>query len=276
MTQTLIISNYIRKVKVNSKRKPVYFEWNGIKIHITKKKEVISMKYCTKDTVKRNFVLQNSEIITPKFLSKDYELGVFTTNENKYVRKATETEMNGILDAKFKYLVIKTGTNTPVIVNEKVKHLPEYIPINGNYTMTSQHQPFNSKLIIEAIKNSFLPCVEHQLKKVKQSDYPIRILFEIYDTIKNFNDVDNHTELGNEWDIENRASFYIKALTDLLQERNIIVNDDRLHVTQPPAAIFIPVDDVRESKLVFTIESDERPCILLNETYKKLKKGEIK
>lgn len=192
------------------------------------------------------------------------------------------------------WLVIKGKTllcdaeGKPIVSNPKAVGTPKGVVICGNDLHSLTMQDYTRSKIIKAIKADMIPHVE---KLDPITKFPIRILFELHDTFMDYMYVTkegNPIETG--WDLDNRALFYAKVFPDVLQgnpmikpiEKNadgkwvkklaitskrIIPNDSRVYITQAPCALFVPIEDTKDRKLVFKIYHDDREVIKNSSAY---------
>lgn len=264
------ILQHIRKVQLSAKQRPVYFEWDGYSLR--GKKTKIPRKFFRDKT----FYPTNLDPIRIEDLKPHFRIGVFLST--KLINTITENSM--LPDAKvldktdLKYrLVIQDDVDNLfpidfnlVLCNPKIVNTPRMYLIKGQDFYNSKIREFQRGVVMDEIKKCYRPYLENLPVII---DYPVRIECEVHDTIKNFYDNTNSNEgLGSPWDIDNYAYPYMKAFPDLLQELKKIKNDDRLHITQPPSPLFVPIEDHSNRKLVFIISKDEREIIANNETYK--------
>ena len=61
-------------------------------------------------------------------------------------------------------------------------------------------------------------------------------------------------------DLDNMHIYY-KAFLDLLQDRGMIISDNKMHVTQAGGFRYTPINSISERKLVFTIERETSELI---------------
>lgn len=243
------ILRHVRKIIISDKIRPKYYEWNGIEIKAKGKK--IPLKYLKEQS-------KASIIITPFDLNSNYYIGIF--KQNKLVGKL-ETDSELVNLSKFKYRLCDTITNQPIIANNKAANNPRWYLIKGQDIYSGNLHPFTRVKVMNAIKDQFIEHIKGFLSPINQ--YPIRIECHVYDTVKNYYDKHNQ-----DWDIDNYSYPYMKAFPDVLQSEGIIVNDDRIHVTQPPSPIFFPINEHNQRKLVFIIYRDEREELKQHEAYK--------
>lgn len=258
------IPKHIRKVQFSAKQRPVYFEWNGVAI--TGKKRKLHQRW---------FININEEHKFPKIedLKDKFYIGLFKNNKLTYVtRDSSELPSAAdLLKTKDKYrLVVKEESDSPkedytlILCNPKIVNTPKLQIIKGQDFYSGNVREHQRAAIMNAIKDCFR---QHMVSFPVITEYPVRIICEVHDTIKN--SYDNQAKgLGRPWDIDNYAYPYMKAFPDLLKELGKLKDDDRLHVTQPPSAIFCPVKNHEDRKLVFIISKDDRKIIAEDETYK--------
>jgi hypothetical protein len=158
------------------------------------------------------------------------------------------------------FLVDKASGNK-IISNPHLVGTEKRININGQgiYNGNIQRQDRNN--MIGQIKDSFRKEIQ-SLSPITR--FPIRIDVYLFDTI-----IDDHFSNGQDWDLDNRFFPYGKSFADELKKQHKIPEDNRYYITEPPHAIFVPVPDIEDRKLVVKIYKDNRPCILNNYLYKK-------
>lgn len=257
------IPQHIRKVQFSAKQRPVYFEWNGVSI---KGKRVKIHKRYFKDKQ------HTREIIKIEDLQDRFFIGRYRNNKLEGVSRdsAELPSVNELIRTKDKYrLTILTKEMgaaeiyLPVICNPKVVNTPKMMLIKGQDFYSQKVREHQRALIMGAIKECYKP---HLLNLPVINEYPVRIECEIHDTIRNV--YDKKEGLGLPWDLDNYAYPYMKAFPDIMQALGKLRNDDRLHVTAPPAPMFVPIENHDNRKLVFIISKDERDVIVNNEIYK--------
>lgn len=227
------INNYVRKIEVSKSRKETYY----------KKSE-------------------------EKTLPKKYQIGILN-GEYKFIN---------IIKKGF-LLVNKEGDL--IIKNKKTAGTPKYKRINGQDLHTLTLQPYERSKIIKAIKEQMIPEV-NKLEPIKL--FPIRILCEIHNT---FHDaelikVNGDVKENVDWDVDNHSIFYTKVFSDVLcgspyckergskleyQSKIIIPDDNRKYVTQHGSALFCPIENANNRKLIFKIYHDDRKIIKENSNY---------
>lgn len=192
-------------------------------------------------------------------LPKYYELGKNIPKAKKYKdTKKYEWKANPLQPGRIFLYNKETGER--IISNPRAMGTPKYIVINGQKIYNAEMPPHVRNKVLSAIKESFAPYIN---KLPVLDEYPIAMELEVHDTIREANS-------NSPWDMDNRAWPYIKAFQDCLtgnrdktgikRNKQIIVDDSVIFVTQPPVPKFIPVDNEEDRKLVFKIkkETDER------------------
>lgn len=262
----IIIPQYIRTVQISKKQNASFYEWNGSTIKGKKKKLLLAY-------VKKEF--HNVPNILPEHLKSEYCIGCF----NKVKLVQTFDTLGQLLfhnKLGLKYILINKITKEKIIANQSQVGKPSFKLISGQDIFSGNLREHLRGTIFQAIKQSFLPYVKDM---PIISNYPVRIKMYVYDTVKSFNDSTLKNEVGQRWDLGNRAYPYGKAFLDLLVTGTDgtnkimepkLIDDDRLHVTEDPqGGIFCPLrnnDDSRR-KLVFIIEEDKRKIIKNNKFY---------
>lgn len=246
----------MRKVKLSDKQKITYFEWNGTTIK-GKGREIPISWYKDKQTA---YNCRKNKITKIEDLNqKIYHFGTLDKKG-----KIDAIRVITPIDSK-KWILCnrKNDWSIPIICNEKKAGTPRFYLIKGQDIYSGNLREHMKGNIMNKIKESYLPFIKDILPII---DYPVKIECELHDTIKNF--YDRSKNLGQRWDVDNYAYPYMKAFPDLLVEKRILFDDDRLHLTQPPNPIFYPIDNHEDRKLVFIISKDEREIIKNNEIYK--------
>lgn len=175
-----------------------------------------------------------------------------------------------IKDKKDYYLVDDGGDL--IIKNKRSAGTPKFKVIKGNDLHALTLTDYDRSKIVQAIKDQMIPEVE-KLEPLTEVNYPIRILCEVHHPIN-----DPLTK-GQSWDVDNHALFYMKTFPDVLcgcpkivetedgskklqyLSKRIILDDNVKYITQPPVALFCPVENYEDRKLVFKIYLDTRESI---------------
>ncbi len=251
------IPRFIRKVQMSEKQQPKYYEWNGIQIKGKGKKIPMSF-YKDKQDIPINTTIEH--------LKDDYVIGIFKNNVLSGTIRDTEFLPSYQSKDKNKYRLCKITKNTveAILCNPKVVGTPRWYLIKGQDIYSGNLREHQKGFIMDKIKECFYPYIK-DLTPI--TDYPVIIAVELHDTIKNPYSKNHKDEIGQRWDIDNYVYPYLKAFPDLLTREGILIDDDRLHLTQPPAAIFVPIENHEERKLVFNIFKDERVIIQNNKHY---------
>lgn len=247
------IPKYIREIEVSKKRREIYWSWtpNGI---VAKNKK-LSDKY-VKDT---RAVIDNYGKVLPEHLKDDYAL----VNVKGSIVQGYSLNPEFHLSEGYKVLLADKKTYQPIVANPNVAGKPNILQIKGQDMYNGKVREHAKGTIMKAIQNSFRPYVK-LIPPI--TFYPLKITMELYDTVKNIYDR-SKDPLGGRWDVDNRAYPYLKAFPDVLYQEGIIKDDDRLHITCPPATEFCPIDNTEDRKLVFIIEQDTRPIIMNKQEY---------
>lgn len=192
-----------------------------------------------------------------------------------------------IAKKKGKYLVDADGDL--IVKNINSQGTPRYKIINGQDLHALTLQDYERAKIVSAIKEQMVPHIE---KLDVITKYPLRILCELHDTYMDMVHVKTDgTPKIVDWDVDNRGLFYCKTFPDVLSgspkimpkldevgnpildkkdkpmkelvflSKRIIPNDHRKFITQPPVALFTPIERTEDRKLVFKIFHDDREII---------------
>lgn len=235
LIHTITIPMYRRDYVQSEQIRPKYFERG--------RKNKLPMMYCNVARYKADGVREPDGI-------------VYRWREFPVIRKNIKCMLE---------FLIHTETNERVIMNTDQVGVRRTATING--------QKFYSGTLFRGQKDKMLGSIKDQLRLYimtipKINRFPLQIEVELYDTI-----VDIQFSNGQKWDVGNRWFPYAKCFEDVLKTGKggcgIIPDDDRLHITKPPAVLFYPVETSQERKLVFNLYVDQRPIILNNELYKK-------
>lgn len=283
----ITIPNYLREVNASEKQREKYFEWNGTTIKSGSKK--LLQKYI-KPTSKES-IIQNNGNVHPSHLKDGYiiiafkgdrlycilnPLGIEHTYQDlpkSYMKKPTkfilcEEVEDGMITYSIQY--------KKVIANPTQAGKPRRVVINGQQIYNHTASPFLVGKIFDAIKLSYyekFSTIPHKslqsLRYVLKGNYPIYIIVEVCDTIKNVYD-NSKNNIGRRWDVGNRTDPYMKTFLDFIatgyrDEKNnryfeaLIEDDDRLHVSSGNNSFFTPILDEKDRRLVFHIYKDTRP-----------------
>lgn len=172
----------------------------------------------------------------------------------------------------------------PIIKNPNVAGTPKLMTINGQDLHTLRMKDYDRSKVIKSIKAQMIPEIE-KLEPILS--FPIRILCELHDTYMDYEHLKKDGEPAIvDWDVDNRGLFYVKTFPDVLsgcpyiyedkkaktktmryKSKRIIPNDHRGYITQPPVALFVPIEKEEDRKLVFHIYHDEREVIKNSKFY---------
>lgn len=254
------IPKYIRKVQMSKAQRKTYFEWNGKTIK-SKNKPVPRAFYRDKMNYPENTLIED--------LKEGYCITIIN-DKGKIVDYIKEDKrLPERLTPKWKYILYEFREGyVPVIANPTRAGTPRMYIINGQDIYSGVIGEHAKGFVMDQIKKCYLPYIK-DLPVI--TEYPIQIDCEIHDTIKNAY-IKTNDEIGHRWDLDNLAYPYLKAFPDILVKKGKLKDDDRLHLTNAIGAIFIPIENHEDRKLVFIISKAERPEIVNNETYKKYHK----
>lgn len=254
------IPQHIRKVQLSAKQRPKYFEWNGDSIKGKNLK--VPVKFFNKDQERQHNVLI-------EHLKNKYFIGIVDKGKLTKLTRDPNLLPNRVSMMQTKiiyrlYLEVDDTIFIPVLTNPKTVNTPRNYLIKGQDIYNGYLREHMRGTVMDAIKECYKPYIEN-LPVI--NSYPVRIECEIHDTIKNYYDKTKEG-VGQRWDIDNYAYCYLKAFPDIMVKLGKLKDDDRMHLTQPPSAIFCPIEKHSERKLVFIISKDERDVITNNEAYK--------
>lgn len=280
--KTIVIPNYIRQVKLSDKQRPIYYYYDKNKRHIRSKKKELLKKYIKNSSYNR--IAKNNGRVEPIDLENGYVIALFqankiigyygstlwvdlkynlepdeflinkTSTQKEIFRKYNVPSSTGVkltnkqATKPIKSILINYFTKEPVLANSKKAGKPRMDVINGQKMYSQTYNEHTRAKIVNSIKKN-LSLYMNDIEPI--ISYPIGIKIELHDTIKDRLD---RTKKGNgrRWDVDNRCYPYMKCFLDLLVEKNIIVDDDRLHVGENYNS-FVPISEEHTSKLVFKI-----------------------
>lgn len=257
MIVKVVIPQYVRKVKMSDKQIPIYYEYkNG---YIKAKNKPLPDKFLT-EKGKENRILNEGRIEIDDLLNR-YEIRQF--KNNKLQPYALYKEYVEDHNFNYKYYLCTLGNR---IVSNPIKvGTPKMKVINAQDIFSGKIQSFEKESIMLKIKKTFVPYIQN-LPAFKPEDYPLRIRLYVYDTVKNEFDRSLMDDAGTRWDMINRSYMYSKAFGDLLVEglvdksiktTKVLMDDDRLHVTEDGGGVFCPIENPNNRKLVFVIGKDD-------------------
>lgn len=207
--------------------------------------------YISSESIRPKYYQRGKKKVPEKYRNKDHCWGLFKVTENG--KKVTRE------------FLIKTASKERIIFNGHLVGKQNIKNING--------QDIYNGNVAGPARNKLMSCIKNEFKKYIKpilpiSKFPIRINIYLFDTI-----LDDEFSNGQDWDVDNRFFPYGKAFADVLKHEGKIPDDNRYYITEPPHAIFVPVHDTQDRKLVVRIYKDNRPIILENYLYQK-KHGE--
>ena len=255
------IPKYIRRVKMSEQQRRTYFEWNG--------KTISNKRY----KIPRKFYKDKSNFPDQTWiedLRDDFCIAIIN-EKNKvvdYIKSNSRLPIKTLHKWKYRLYIKELEGYQPVVANIRIAGTPKMYLINGQDIYNGFLQEFAKGYVMDEIKKCYLPYIS-TLPVI--TEYPIQISCEVHDTIKN-NYSSNKDQVGHRWDVDNLVYPYLKAFPDLLVKEGKIKDDDRLHLPGSIGAIFCPIENHEDRKLVFIISKVDRPEIINNEIYKKYHK----
>lgn len=276
---SIVIENYIRKVKLSKAQRPKYYEWNGVTIKSGSKK---LLKKYIRPECKETIILNNGEV-RPNHLKDSYIIVGFKGDKVystiKHGQESYQPLTANQLKKTTKYILCNINTYEKVIANETQAGTPKEHIINGQAFYNQTLNPFARIKVIETIKEMYynkfntieVPLLENFKHKLNSS-YPLYIEMEIRDTLKSEYD-NSKDEIGRKWDVGNRAEPYMKAFLDFIvngyytedKEKNknylikpMIEDDDRLHISSGNNVFYTPIKEGEVSSLIFHFYQDTR------------------
>jgi len=157
--------------------------------------------------------------------------------------------------------LIDLQTNEKVVSNASHVGAKNIKNINGQDIYNGNVAQHDRNKLMGVIHSQFKSIIKHITPITR---FPIRIDVYLHDTI-----IDTEFSNGQDWDMDNRFFPYGKALADVLKKEKIIPEDNRYYITEPPHAIFVPVEDTEDRKLEVIIYQDTRKVIADNFLYKR-------
>lgn len=272
--QQITIPKYILEVKLSEKQNPVYWKYDGV--HITTKGKKPLQKFALdKDKVK------TTEKLTLSNLADEYLIGVYSQKVlvATLTREDHNLSINGIKKmfqergwtlAKvnaLKFLLIDSKTRQLILANENQAGTPKIVRIKGQDIYSGLLAEHTRATVMNAIKNDLRNLIKEQSIPLREHEFPIGIDVEFHFPVKLPYDRHKEDDASTAWDLDNHAFPYLKAIPDVMQEVGMIPNDDRLHITMSPRAIFCPVEDIEDRKLVINIFKDQREILKTNKYY---------
>lgn len=257
-TIRIVIPQYIRRVKMSEKQIPVYWEFDGK--FIKAKNKHLPNRYFTKEGLEAKIL--NNGIIKKEYLKEGYKIKSFRIKPNVFKH----------------YLV--NGSDAKILANPLKVGTPRIKMINAQDIFSGKIQSFEKEAIMYKIKQHFAPFIQN-MSALDVSIYPVRIRLYLYDTVKNYHDRSLQDDSGTRWDIINRSYMYMKAFGDLLVEGlkdksinvpKILIDDERLFLTEDGGCVFMPIDKHENRKLVFVIGKDDEK---FNESIKDLENEHV-
>lgn len=249
------IPKHIRQIQLSARQRPQYFEWNGLSIK--GKGTKVPVRFFKKGE-------QRSNIVIIEHLKDEYSIGAFNKAGKliTIIRDSTALPKSVFI---LKYRLCDKDNN-PILCNPMKVNKPKIYLIKGQDIYSGNLREHVRGTIMDAIKNYYRKFVENSPVIDR---YPVRIDCEIHDTINNpYDRRSKNSQIGQRWDVDNYAYPYLKAFPDIMVEMGKLKDDDRMHLTIPPSAIFVPIDNHEDRKLVFIISEDKRELINNNELYK--------
>jgi len=180
-----------------------------------------------------------------KYTTIQYEWRSF-----KITRKGKKVTTEYLFDRETEERVIANPQN---VGKENRNNINGQDIYNGN---VARHDRNN---MMGQIKDSFRKYLKDMQPITR---FPIRIDIYLFDTI-----IDDEYSNGQDWDVDNRFFPYGKTFADMLKKEGKIPDDNRLYITEPPHAIFVPVPDPEDRKFIIRIYKDNRMVILNNYLY---------
>lgn len=272
----IVIPGYLKEVKLSEAQRPIYWVWDNVAIRA--KRKPLLQKYIAVN--RREAVIMNNGKATPADLREEYHIAVVLDNKvllkiNKdihisnieiiraaLVNGTTAVKITEKQATRLKFFLVNQN-DEPIVDNVHKVGQPKYIKIKGQDIYSGNVREFTRAEIMRQIKDSFYKYLQDVPPITK---FPLKIEMELHTPIKLISDK-SASATGIRWDVDNHAFPYVKAFSDALRDMAIIPDDDRLHVTIPPHAVYCPCVNETDRKLVFIITHDDREIILNNKFY---------
>lgn len=202
-----------------------------------------------------------SKKVRPKYYEKD-KTKIPKRLQQEIGSTLSWNTFNTIKDKKksTKSFLVDTASGERVIANPATVGRANLANINGQDIYNGSVSSHGRGNMMNQIKLNLKQAVK--LMPVFTS-FPIRVDVYLFDTV-----IDVFSN-GQDWDIDNRFFPYGKALADTMKAEGKIPDDNCFYITEPPHAIFCPVDDKEDRKLIIQVFKDNRPIILNNYYYQK-------
>lgn len=271
---SIVIPNYIRKVKISESIRPKYWEWDGVTIKC--KSKTLLKKYI--DPSHKKAVILNNGNVEPQHLLKGFyivgfkgDIGFSVLKRANAIEETFKTLTSKQIEKETKYFMCDyNGYKLErVIANPAKVGTKKYEIINGQSLSSATINPFTIRKVFDAIKEMYYNKFKTiDVKKVTalryllKDAYPIMIEMEIKDTVKSAFD-NSKDYIGRRWDVGNRTEPYMKTFLDFLVNglhdiEPMIEDDDRLHVTSGNNSYFTPIEKGEVRALIFHIYKDNR------------------
>lgn len=263
-TIRIVIPQYIRRVKMSEKQIPMYWEYKDGVIKSGNKK--LPDSFYSKEGLE-NIILDNGKV-RPGYLKPIYSIYYFKNGKPSKPIEGARRFLCG------------TVNHERILANPKKVGTPRIKMINAQDIFSGKIQSFEKEAIMYKIKQHFAPFIQN-MSALDVSMYPVRIRLYLYDTVKNYHDRSLQDDSGTRWDIINRSYMYMKAFGDLLVEGlkdksinvpKILIDDERLFLTEDGGCVFMPIDKHENRKLVFVIGKDDEK---FNESIKDLENEHV-
>jgi len=226
----IVVPLYLREYVKSESLRAKFYE---------KGRKDIPIKYCNKELYKKEEIREPDGVI--------YGWKSFKVTRNK---KPALTDF-----------LVELASGRKIVANEAHVGQRNVANINGQGIYNGNIAQHDRNNMMKQIKAQFAKALK-DLPPL--TAFPIRIRVYVFDTI-----MDNTYSNGQDWDMDNRFFPYGKAFADTLKGTGKIPDDNIYYITEPPHAIFVPVEDTQDRKLVIRIEQDTRPIIINNFLYKR-------
>jgi len=152
----------------------------------------------------------------------------------------------------------------------RLKNFPTHIAVSDNKTYANRYMKINGQSIYNgklnrfsrniAIKNLHNYITSQLPKNKKITEYPIKIKY-LFKVVKNYGSISRRKEkiiwkpykdnYRANWDIDNLAGIWIKAINDTLVKNKIIIDDTVVFIKGGDYEVEF-VDDIKKMEIILT------------------------
>jgi len=132
--------------------------------------------------------------------------------------------------------------NTPIVKNTRSVGTPNMKKINGQEFYKGVGNPIIRSKMIKEMKSFFRRHIK-LASPIGIEDYPIKISLDIYMPV----------DRGMDFDLDNLSWVYVKAISDVLVDCDIIINDTVEYITNTGECQFHIVEDSTKRKMIINV-----------------------